>query len=43
MIQWKKLKRATKAKLQVPGCDCPNAILVFRIVKGCVWTSMLGT
>jgi hypothetical protein len=43
MIKVKKLTRASKAKLQVLGCDCPNAILVFRIVKGCVWTSMLGT
>jgi hypothetical protein len=42
MIQLKKLKTFSKVKLQVPGCDCPNAILVFRIVKGCVWTSMLG-
>lgn len=23
------------------GCDCPNAILVFLLVKDCVWTSSL--
>jgi hypothetical protein len=43
MTHLKKMNRFAKVELQVPGCDCPNAILVFRIVKGCVWTSMLGT
>jgi hypothetical protein len=42
MIHLKKLNGVSKVMAQVPGCDCPNAILVFRIVKGCVWTSMLG-
>jgi hypothetical protein len=30
-----------RKSLRVSGRDCPNAILVLRIVKDCVWTSML--